>query len=1141
MHTSRRIGLLSCLIGGVLLLLALGANTTAQTADPKGPPDGSAKKPAVGLDKLKLPAGSVIVLVKEQQEKDLANLYPTMVMMRPETYKDMTDRLAQLEKQIKTERKGPHACKLNAFVEGDAVRVVADLYFQTEQPRSSVLLGFKGTQLNEVKVRLQGQRSPWQVPMLDQLADGSYVVQVEKVGDYQLTIELRVPLASASGVVGPGADRSFDLALPGAAVTTLALELAEPVRELRWNKTTEKLPSEQKRWEMALGKITQLQVAWKEPIVGKAKDPIRTVRGQVTVRVEENQILTTAELTLTDLVGKATLWRLWLPPQAKVKVVSPERLAAKGLTQQGPQCWALTLSTPVNEPIKVQVSVVTPRPVAKIGVGPFAVEGASHQEGTIEVKVSSEARRGLRLTPHLVGAIKEVDPPREAGSEVLAVFKYWDMPPTPKNNGAPLPASLEIELKTVQGKVETFVEHTLHLRPGDPTLISATCKIVARAIDTPVDFLDIQLPRIPPEAYPLLLEPTALGFPANVPWASWALASQLPIDGEWVVSGSESSPLAEPASFPTPEAKAQRKLRVRLTQAQAKEFTITLRGTYTLPSGTNKLHLELPRPLGIHDKGAKGTMHVPEKLELLVLDGGPEQPAPQKHHHTRTWDRAPKTWDLAWRPYRREVAVAAITDIAIQSRYAHVQHQFTWDAPLGPDGILRLQVPEKVKGLKVVRGGNLLAAEGGKKQQLTGIQVDPAAKGVLVMEYDFALPAKFDEFDVPLPWPEEATQLEAKLRLWSQPGTLVLLGERSSKKLAWKDIGTEVVPGRDALPARVLQSDNPRSELWLTVKVLAPEALPSLVADRVLIQAYVDEDGTESYRARFLLSQLPATHVDVALPVPLGKQLGLQFVLDGKVITWQPREGDSQVARLAIDPRLYTKPIILEVQYQLSRGQPEPEGWLHTTLNPPMLEGQVVVGQVRWQVVLPQGLQVIAARGKATTEQQWSLEPALTTEELEKWLTGDDKSQASGDSSLVSCCSHLEPLRIFRVPRALWFLVCSGTVLLLALVLYLLPPPPVGWLVIAVLALCAVLSWAWLWPELLRTALFGSVPGLAVLAPLVGIGWMLHQRYKRQLVFMPGFTRVKAGSSLIRGSSVKRNREPSTVDAPSQGEKSDPG
>ena len=52
---------------------------------------------------------------------------------------------------------------------------------------------------------------------------------------------------------------------------------------------------------------------------------------------------------------------------------------------------------------------------------------------------------------------------------------------------------------------------------------------------------------------------------------------------------------------------------------------------------------------------------------------------------------------------------------------------------------------------------------------------------------------------------------------------------------------------------------------------------------------------------------------------------------------------------------------------------------------------------------------------------------------------------------------------------------------------------------------------------------------------------MLHQRYKRQLVFMPGFTRVKPGSSLLRGSSVKRNREPSTIDAPSAAEKSNPG
>ena len=36
----------------------------------------------------------------------------------------------------------------------------------------------------------------------------------------------------------------------------------------------------------------------------------------------------------------------------------------------------------------------------------------------------------------------------------------------------------------------------------------------------------------------------------------------------------------------------------------------------------------------------------------------------------------------------------------------------------------------------------------------------------------------------------------------------------------------------------------------------------------------------------------------------------------------------------------------------------------------------------------------------------------------------------------------------------------------------------------------------------------------------------------RQVVFLPGFSRTAAGSSLSRGSAHKRPREPSTIDAP---------
>src|SRR5262249_60760641 len=76
-------------------------------------------------------------------------------------------------------------------------------------------------------------------------------------------------------------------------------------------------------------------------------------------------------------------------------------------------------------------------------------------------------------------------------------------------------------------------------------------------------------------------------------------------------------------------------------------------------------------------------------------------------------------------------------------------------------------------------------------------------------------------------------------------------------------------------------------------------------------------------------------------------------------------------------------------------------------------------------------------------------------------------------------------------------------------------------------------------PAVLPALLYGCEPGAVVLLAVVGVQWLLHQRYRRQVVFMPGFSRVKSGSSLVRGGSSSNRkrelpREPSTIDEPPQ-------
>jgi hypothetical protein len=241
--------------------------------------------------------------------------------------------------------------------------------------------------------------------------------------------------------------------------------------------------------------------------------------------------------------------------------------------------------------------------------------------------------------------------------------------------------------------------------------------------------------------------------------------------------------------------------------------------------------------------------------------------------------------------------------------------------------------------------------------------------------------------------------------------------------------------------------------------------------------------------------------------------------------------------QIPVQPKLYDQPIVLEIEYKLPARFIENQKFWRTTLMPPRFRGEVFLGQTRWQVEYP--FSWVALVPGANMEFRWGIqgwllapEPSVTSTELESWLTEHPAIDSSTPVSITFSQTGQDNVKLLHLPRQMWLLACSGILLALGLILFVVPLSRTDFWLAAVFVGMVLSGIALIWPAWVPAVAFGCQPGTLVLVLVLGIQWLLKESYRRRLVFMPGFARVKNNSSLIRSGNANNRREPSTIDAP---------
>jgi hypothetical protein len=1087
---SIRFRALACLI----LLVAVVFGPASEGRDAPAGKDSKADKakpPSV-------PPGTVIAIF--EKVADAFGLRHDLMILSTEDY----NKLREAAKQLKALADAPvyappSKCHLKGHVESGLL--VLTVTFEYDAAKRGSLINLACGQGLATSASIEG-KSPALLANV-KAAKGEalgYAVRADAAGQQALKLELLVPLGARPGGHG------FTLDLPAAAITQIDIELPPGSRDPRVGGKAPEGGTKLKGRTLSgpVGPLEKLDLSWGSPAA--AGTPVTDARGAVTVKVGPRETTCEANLTLRVLGGQVKEWQLLVPPGAQI-TTDMARVETIIADKKFPARRTLRLKEATSDPLTVTVRTIGPTPrtgAGKASVGPFTVVGAKEQKGTALVSNTAQEYH-LDLKP--LGDLRRrglAEAELKRDPSLVAAFDYGP-------DGASGPSWLDIEAEHVAGQIKARSTHVLRLVMDD---------------DGPF----------------WRVETTALVTPR---WADVGrLSVELPKNCEWEPEPNQAAgPRVRSASFDPGTRHVEFRLK-RTGEPGNKPFTVRVvaRYTGTVPL-TGDATLTLPRPGGTLDPDGAVTVHAPPGLELLPADNPALELTRQAPHELayNITQRRLRSVALSWRPYRAPVEVASLVYLTLVPGEGSVTHELTYKFPaVEAPRELHLRLPAAI-------AASVKVTHGTASVQGNQLRFAPPADGKLVLTYAFPLPAD-GPIGVPLAVPEGASRVETKALVWSEAGWLPALAPDEGEKKEgpdWRAAPIEEVKGRPGLPVLVARVSAAPSVLRLR----RGEA-GTVNVSRALVRATVHEAGDQEYHVSYRVEWLSDTHIDFTLPFHY-RAMNLRAEIAGKKVVLEelPAEPSlrGKLVRLRLAPGLLRGPAVLDLKYELPPEKGNPFG---VTLETPKLVDCPPGLSVRWQIITPPGWVLLGPEPGASMPRTWGLSgwllaprPTITQADLEQWLV--EKREASPSAEAVSPTLSLwvdgpQDVTLVRTSRQAWLLGCSLLLFVIGFGLGWLATregsgPTWAWC-LGLALLVAVVVVATLWPHLAGQFVYGCQPGLAALLVLGLVLWLLHERRRRQLLFLPSFTRALPGSSMSQQEPPSSPRppgdQPSTVDAP---------